>query len=163
MKDNTPFNVLKHMNQWEVAPKDPATVAAVGNFVLGAIGITGASAATATIVGYVTIAVVSSALTAAAVLSQLPDMNQGGANNSGTLLQNNKNPLSPSNFIYGEVRKGGTVTFIEVTGGGNKILHQVIALAHHEVEEIGDIYLNCLLYTSPSPRDAHESRMPSSA
>ena len=25
------------------------------------------------------------------------------------------------------------------------------------------ILLNCLLYTSPSPRDAHESRMPSSA
>ena len=24
-------------------------------------------------------------------------------------------------------------------------------------------YCNCLLYTSPSPRDAHESRMPSSA
>ena len=24
-------------------------------------------------------------------------------------------------------------------------------------------YKNCLLYTSPSPRDAHESRMPSSA
>ena len=24
-------------------------------------------------------------------------------------------------------------------------------------------YSNCLLYTSPSPRDAHESRMPSSA
>ena len=29
----------------------------------------------------------------------------------------------------------------------------------------GDGYLDmgCLLYTSPSPRDAHESRMPSSA
>ena len=25
------------------------------------------------------------------------------------------------------------------------------------------IFLTCLLYTSPSPRDAHESRMPSSA
>ena len=24
-------------------------------------------------------------------------------------------------------------------------------------------YFSCLLYTSPSPRDAHESRMPSSA
>ena len=24
-------------------------------------------------------------------------------------------------------------------------------------------YIPCLLYTSPSPRDAHESRMPSSA
>ena len=31
---------------------------------------------------------------------------------------------------------------MEVTGGGNKILHQIIALAHHEVEEIGDIYFN---------------------
>ena len=26
-----------------------------------------------------------------------------------------------------------------------------------------DPFSNCLLYTSPSPRDAHESRMPSSA
>ena len=26
-----------------------------------------------------------------------------------------------------------------------------------------DGYISCLLYTSPSPRDAHESRMPSSA
>ena len=25
------------------------------------------------------------------------------------------------------------------------------------------IHIDCLLYTSPSPRDAHESRMPSSA
>ena len=25
------------------------------------------------------------------------------------------------------------------------------------------LYKSCLLYTSPSPRDAHESRMPSSA
>ena len=28
---------------------------------------------------------------------------------------------------------------------------------------IGDNGAGCLLYTSPSPRDAHESRMPSSA
>ena len=26
-----------------------------------------------------------------------------------------------------------------------------------------DLYELCLLYTSPSPRDAHETRMPSSA
>ena len=35
-----------------------------------------------------------------------------------------------------------------------------------KAEEIGyspDLILACLLYTSPSPRDAHESRMPSSA
>ena len=29
-------------------------------------------------------------------------------------------------------------------------------------EKISNAYI-CLLYTSPSPRDAHESRMPSSA
>ena len=39
-------------------------------------------------------------------------------------------------FLYGEMGVGKT-TFIK--------------------------YLICLLYTSPSPRDAHESRMPSSA
>ena len=30
-------------------------------------------------------------------------------------------------------------------------------------DKILDVALACLLYTSPSPRDAHESRMPSSA
>ena len=30
-------------------------------------------------------------------------------------------------------------------------------------ETIDDSLQTCLLYTSPSPRDAHESRMPSSA
>ena len=34
--------------------------------------------------------------------------------------------------------------------------------AEHFIEEAG-IKKACLLYTSPSPRDAHESRMPSSA
>ena len=29
--------------------------------------------------------------------------------------------------------------------------------------EFGDSYLTCLLYTSPSPRDKRQSRMPSSA
>ena len=30
-------------------------------------------------------------------------------------------------------------------------------------ERTFEVFYNCLLYTSPSPRDAHESRMPSSA
>ena len=32
-----------------------------------------------------------------------------------------------------------------------------------KASEVGAHILSCLLYTSPSPRDAHESRMPSSA
>ena len=30
-------------------------------------------------------------------------------------------------------------------------------------EEFYELFGNCLLYTSPSPRDGHQSRMPSSA
>ena len=32
-----------------------------------------------------------------------------------------------------------------------------------EIKHYNILLLDCLLYTSPSPRDAHESRMPSSA
>ena len=35
--------------------------------------------------------------------------------------------------------------------------------AHYVNEKAGTKDEDCLLYTSPSPRDAHESRMPSSA
>ena len=38
---------------------------------------------------------------------------------------------------------------------------------YNEMEDVPfvqmELDISCLLYTSPSPRDAHESRMPSSA
>ena len=36
-------------------------------------------------------------------------------------------------------------------------------LTNNLLQQIKPFNVNCLLYTSPSPRDAHESRMPSSA
>ena len=33
----------------------------------------------------------------------------------------------------------------------------------YEIVLFHDLYINCLLYTSPSPRDRQKSRMPSSA
>ena len=50
-----------------------------------------------------------------------------------------------------EGREPGDVQFDEESGEGD-----TLAVAR-------DLDLACLLYTSPSPRDAHESRMPSSA
>ena len=47
-------------------------------------------------------------------------------------------------------------------------LNYIDAIIHYceinniEVESVTKL-ISCLLYTSPSPRDAHESRMPSSA
>ena len=38
-----------------------------------------------------------------------------------------------------------------------------LTLVFAPVADMGLVYLGCLLYTSPSPRDVEESRMPSSA
>ena len=35
--------------------------------------------------------------------------------------------------------------------------------SNHDIAKTIAVFSACLLYTSPSPRDAHESRMPSSA
>ena len=51
------------------------------------------------------------------------------------------------------------------TGAGGGVLSNELAQKGVKVValEAGGRYLPCLLYTSPSPRDVEESRMPSSA
>lgn len=58
----------------------------------------------------------------------------------GGFLVNEVNPTAPAEYVYGEVRKGGIVTYDEATDG-NAILHRIIVLAAGE-HEVGDIYLN---------------------
>ena len=70
-------------------------------------------------------------------LAPKPDL----SSSRGTLV-NARDAVAPADFVYGEVRKGGIITFYESTGDENKYLHQVIVVAAHEVEEIGDIYIN---------------------
>jgi hypothetical protein len=43
--------------------------------------------------------------------------------------------------VYGEVRKGGTITYLETTRGGS-VLYQIITLAAHEIESVEEIYIN---------------------
>ena len=45
--------------------------------------------------------------------------------------------------------------FVLSNGHGSMLIYSLLHLTGYD--------LPCLLYTSPSPRDAHESRMPSSA
>ena len=40
---------------------------------------------------------------------------------------------------------------------------EYLVMCVREIEDKGSRYGNCLLYTSPSPQDVEESRMPSSA
>jgi hypothetical protein len=49
---------------------------------------------------------------------------------------------SPREMVYGTVRKSGTLVFAHTTGATNELLHMIVALAGHEVQAIGDIYLN---------------------
>jgi len=136
-----PYNVMRHA-EWDQAPREPVTV---GTAILGSLGSFGSAvagvsilgASGAAIVGYLAITVATS--WALQALAPKPDF---GALGSQGILVNQKSPISPHDFVYGQARKGGTITYYETTGNNNKFLHQIIVLAGHEVEEIGDIYIN---------------------
>ena len=127
----TPFNVMRHRD-WDSHPKAQV----VGAYILNAIGATTLATSTiaSLVVGSLAMSVVTSFLLRA-LMPKPPSSSQG-------LLTNARSALAPHDLVYGQIRKGGTVTFIESTGSKNEYLHQIISLAGHEVEEIGDIYIN---------------------
>ena len=59
---------------------------------------------------------------------------------SGPDLSNRLEPDAPKQIIYGRVRVGGAITYIESVDNNSNLL-QVICLAGHPVEEIGDVYV----------------------
>lgn len=127
---------VKNWNSWDRVPRDPSTVGAI---ILKGIGATTlATSAIATfVVGYIAV----TAVTSWALRALSPSPSFSGAGSRG-LLVNSREATAPQQIVYGEMRKGGVVTFIESTGDTNQYLHQVIVLAGHEVNSIGDIYVN---------------------
>ena len=86
------------------------------------------------------------AVTSWALKALMPKPDLGALGSQG--LQTNKlGAAEPHHYVYGQVRKGGTITFYESTGTDNKFLHMIVALAGHEVEEIGTIYVDDLPVT----------------
>lgn len=53
-----------------------------------------------------------------------------------------RSSIAERRIVYGQAKVGGTMVFAESTGSKNKYLHLVVVVAAHEVEEIGDVYLN---------------------
>jgi hypothetical protein len=125
---------VKNWNSWDRVPRDPITI---GNIILAGVGASTTSLALIYVVGYVAI----TAVTSWALRALAPQPSFGGAGSRG-LLVNSREATAPQQIVYGEMRKGGVVTFIESTGDTNQYLHQVIVLAGHEVNSIGDIYVN---------------------
>ena len=48
-------------------------------------------------------------------------------------------------------------------GNDENLRNQALDIISNEASNLKEIYMACLLYTSPSPRDRSLSRMPSSA
>ena len=60
-----------------------------------------------------------------------------------------------------DIAEGEFITMLGPSGSGKTTC--LMMLAGFETPTHGEILLDCLLYTSPSPRDKRQSRMPSSA
>lgn len=105
-------------------------VATTGTILFGP----GTLTATQTVIASVVYVGVSMAVTSALTPKpNIPDTK----NNLGTTIDS----IADADIVYGQIRKGGTKTYHETTGNG-KFYHYFITLAMHEVEEIGDIYIN---------------------
>jgi hypothetical protein len=140
MKRNEPFNVLRDPNSWDKAPRDPATIAFAAANAAGLTTATTVAAFSATTFGMIATAAVSLGLSVAtsAILTALtpapPTPKQ-------SLLVNSRDAAAPQDFVYGEVRKGGPITYLETTRGGS-VLYEIIPLAAHEIESVEAIYIN---------------------
>lgn len=151
-KYNLPYNVLRNPNSWDKAPRDPMTI---GNFLLSTVGIQATSTAFIYAVGFTATTLVTAAVSRA-LMPSMPSYKDPG------MIGNFRQSAAPWDIIYGQTRKGGTITYMESTGNENKYLHMIITLAGHEVEEIGDVYINDQVvtigtdnYVSSSPWDAN--------
>ena len=74
--------------------------------------------------------------------------NVDGAASDGAISFNINEPTAGSGW-FGDTERPATNMLVEV----NSVIYPILSATAN----------TCLLYTSPSPRDAHESRMPSSA
>ena len=110
----------------------PAAVAAKVAFTIGTVAVTyGTLATIATVAASVAYASSQSA--------KLRRQLSTGSIDQGRSLMT-RDPIAPRRLIYGQVLVSGTLVFLHTTGANNQTLHMIIAMAGHEVEELGDIY-----------------------
>ena len=70
---------------------------------------------------------------------------KGANNTSGKNLgikQAGLNSIAPRNILYGKNRVGGTIVYRSVSGNSNTKLHNVIALAGHEINDLKKLYID---------------------
>ena len=97
-----------------------------------------AGAATSYSVGSILAYAAVSMVTSWALQALAPTPSTGGQG----LTQNGLGASQPHEYVYGRVRKGGTITYMESTGDKNKFLHMILCLAGHEIDAVEDIYID---------------------
>lgn len=86
------------------------------------------------------IAVTAATMAASKLLApKMPSFNDASLANRTQMV---RSPIAARQIIYGQTKVSGVVVYLSTTGTKNEYLHLVIALAGHEVEEIGDVYFN---------------------
>jgi hypothetical protein len=135
MKDslNTPYNVMRHKS-WEHAPRVPAIATYLFPAAMAAGGVAAFAALAVTYIGV-------SMVTSWALNALAPKPSLGGGGQRG-LLTNTREATAVQDIVYGEVRKGGVITYLESTGSENKYLHMIISMAGHEINSFEQIYIN---------------------
>lgn len=64
------------------------------------------------------------------------------ADSLGSRDQMVRSPIAARQIVYGRAKVSGVIVYLGTTGTKNEFLHMVLAIAGHEVEEIGDVYFN---------------------
>lgn len=136
MKDSLePFNVMRY-KRWEIAPRVPQIAAFLFP---GAIAQGGFLAFAALGVTYIGVHMVASW----AINALMPKPSFGNTEGSSQgLLVNQRDATGVQDVVYGEVRKGGTITYMEATGDNNEYLHMIVSVAGHEINSFEQFYIN---------------------
>lgn len=87
------------------------------------------------------IALIGGAAATVASFFLTPDLSNKNSATRGSSV-NIRSAEEPQSVVYGVTSKGGTIFYINGTGDDNEYLHEMICLAGHECEEIGNVYFN---------------------
>lgn len=123
---------MRHKS-WEHAPRVPAIATYLFPAAMAAGGVAAFAALAVTYIGV-------SMVTSWALNALAPKPSLGGGQRG--LLTNTREATAVQDIVYGEVRKGGVITYLESTGSENKYLHMIISMAGHEINSFEQIYIN---------------------
>jgi len=115
-------------------PPVVAFLKAVGSFVTFAT----ATGTTAAVIGAA--AIVGGVFAASKLLK--PKINFSVDDNDRSRQTTVRSTTEPRKLIYGETMVSGPLTYAQVSGANNKYLHQVVALAGHELTQISKVFLD---------------------